>query len=54
VLMVTVGEGPERGDAFGRALSDMQAGRPGDFAFSWIGSRSRALAAGACTITRAR
>lgn len=27
--MTTVGEGPELGDAFGRALSDMQAGQPG-------------------------
>ncbi len=26
--MVTAGEGPELGDAFGCALSDMQAGRP--------------------------
>jgi hypothetical protein len=27
--MMAIGEGPELGDAFGRALSDMQAGRPG-------------------------
>jgi SAM-dependent methyltransferase len=27
--MVAIGEGPELGDAFGRALSDMHAGRPG-------------------------
>src|SRR6516165_5357580 len=27
--MMAIGEGPVLGDAFGRALSDMQAGRPG-------------------------
>jgi len=27
--MMAVGEGPELGDAFGRALSDSQAGQPG-------------------------
>ena len=26
---MVVGEGPDLGDAFGRALCDMQAGRPG-------------------------
>lgn len=29
VAMVAVGEGPELGDAFGRALSDRQTGQPG-------------------------